>query len=254
MIECCGFSYKCFKFPCGEKHVVLNDIQELPNLLNVTLYYNSDEDIIELLLLNDAIKQIGGHIDQLHIPYVPYSRQDRVSVPGECLSIKVFCDLINTIKANTVVIEDPHSDVTSSLLNNVVVIHQHEIFQTYAYRGDPYYLVSPDGGALKKTYKLAAVMGSQILGVIECSKKRDVKTGEISGIRVNYDEIIHDKDFCIVDDICDGGRTFIEIAKALQKFQPRKIILMVTHGFFTKGLEVFDGLIDEIYTMKGRVK
>lgn len=50
------------------------------------------------------------------------------------------------------------------------------------------------------------------------------------------------------------GGTFIAIAKELKKHKPKQIVLMITHGFFTKGLEVFDGLIDEIYTRKGKVK
>ena len=63
--------------------------------------------------------------------------------------------------------------------------------------------------------------------------------------------------FYIVDDICDGGRTFIEIAKYLKEadsIDSSRIHLMVTHGFFTKGLGVFDGLIDHIYTRKGKIK
>jgi ribose-phosphate pyrophosphokinase len=50
----------------------------------------------------------------------------------------------------------------------------------------------------------------------------------------------------MVDDICDGGRTFIELAKELRGMGAEKVHLYVTHGFFTKGLSVFDGIIDVV--------
>lgn len=245
-----GFSFKSFNFPCGERHIVIKDVEELPSI-QIKFLYEKNEDIIELLLLADAVHNLGLEIEELIMPYVPFSRQDRISVPGESFSLKTFCNLINGIKAKKVMITDPHSDVAVALLNNCEAIYQHEIFSKYLYGKQDFYLVSPDGGALKKIYKLAAI--TKPLGVIECSKKRDVVTGEITGVRATFEELTHGKDFYIVDDICDGGKTFIEIAKKLKSYSPNKIVLMVSHGFFTKGLEVFEGLIDEVYTRNGRV-
>jgi ribose-phosphate pyrophosphokinase len=52
----------------------------------------------------------------------------------------------------------------------------------------------------------------------------------------------------ISDDICDGGYTFIKIAEQLKAKGAERIVLFVTHGIFSKGLEVFDGLVDEVIT------
>ena len=53
----------------------------------------------------------------------------------------------------------------------------------------------------------------------------------------------------IIDDICDGGGTFIPIAKELKAKGCRKVVLYVTHGAFTKGTQVlFENGIDEIFT------
>lgn len=247
----CSLKYKYFNFPTGERHIVIESIGHLP-IANVNLEYENDSEIMELLLINDAIKRLGGKINELHIPYVPYSRQDRINVQGESFSLKVFCDLINYIGANTVHIIDPHSDVTSALLNNAVIIPQHEIFENLLIEKNNFFLVCPDGGALKKIYKLATA--TTPLGIIECSKRRNPLNGEITGVYVPCGEGL-ENDFIIVDDICDGGRTFIEISKVIKQKNPNsKVILMVSHGFFTKGLEVFDGLINEVYTRKGRVK
>lgn len=245
-----GFTYKTFNFPTGEKHVKIEDIDDLP-IINIELNFEKNEDIIELLLLCDAVKEIALPIESIIIPYVPFSRQDRINSVGESFSLRVFCNLINSIGAKRIYITDPHSDVTPALLNNCVVTHQHEVFGKY-FRGiGVHCLVCPDGGALKKIYKLATL--SSPSRVIECSKIRNTSNGEITGVKI-HDAALAGRDFYIVDDICDGGRTFVEIAKVLRDAKANKVVLMVTHGFFTKGLGVFDGLIDEIYTLKGRVK
>lgn len=241
----------CFNFPCGERHIQLNKIPKYGELCDIEFNWNQNA-IWDLLLTADAIKRSGGIVYNIIMPYVPFSRQDRVMIEGEPLSIKVFADLVNSIGAQRVIITDPHSDVTPALINNCFVIPQEDIFSPMFKDKEDFYLISPDAGALKKIYKLAWKLKG-CLGVVECSKQRDIKTGEITQTDISCGNL-WDKDCYIVDDICDGGRTFIEIAKLLKCSHAGKIILMVSHGFFTKGIEVFDGLIDEIYTREGKIK
>lgn len=250
MINPIGFTYEKFNFPVGEMHIKLKTFQ-WHKIVSMEFVFEKNEDIIELLLVVDALKRIDNKLDSLILNYVPFGRQDRVNEYGECFSLKVFADLINSCGFKVVVITDPHSDVTTALINNCYVTPQDYVFAPYFEGKNEFYLISPDGGSLKKIYKLAKLV--DCYDVIECSKLRNTKTGEITGVKVHFDDF-GNKDCYIVDDICDGGRTFIEIAKELKKKNCGRIILMVTHGFFTKGLEVFDGLIDEIYTLKGKVK
>lgn len=245
-----GFIYKSFNFPVGEKHIVIKDPQNIPSNVEILWEYENDAELMEIMLLSNALQSIGRRINKLEIPYVPYSRQDRINVYGECFSLQLFCKLINSLHCDIVEITDPHSDVTPALINNVQIIHQHEVFDGLLRNVGVHSLVSPDAGALKKIYKLAAITNPS--SIIECTKNRNVSTGEIIEIQVRGSLL--DKDLYIVDDICDGGRTFIEIAKILRSGNAKKIVLCVTHGFFTKGLGVFDSLIDEIYTRKGRIK
>lgn len=250
MIKVLDVKTEVIHFPVGEVHVRIKNSPPRP--VDILFEYQNDQEIIELLMTCDALKRSRHTIHNLYIPYVPFSRQDRINEVGECFSLAVFCNLINSIDAENVIVTDPHSDVTPALLKNCTVIDQHHIFlETLVSRHRDYYLISPDGGALKKIYKLATLV--KPIDVIECSKKRDTSTGAIKETHIPLNDF-DGKDCYIVDDICDGGRTFIEIAKVLKQRNAGKVILMVTHGFFTKGLEVFDGLIDEIYTRKGKVK
>lgn len=247
--------YDKFKFPSGELQIVLQkDLIYRNNPTSVTVYfeYQNNEEILELLLLCDTLKRFTGKsIDLLHMPYVPFSRQDRQNCPEECFSLAVFANLINSIGADSVLISDPHSDVTPALIERCKIIPQHKIMALNLQDEEGFWLISPDSGAMKKIHKLAQITNTY--GVVECSKIRNTKTGEITATVVHSGDLLG-KDCYIVDDICDGGKTFIEIAKVLKTKNCGKIVLMVTHGLFTKGLSVFDDLIDEIYVKNERVK
>jgi ribose-phosphate pyrophosphokinase len=71
-----------------------------------------------------------------------------------------------------------------------------------------------------------------------------VKTGKLSGFKV-FAESLAGKTCFIVDDICDGGGTFIGVAEELRKLNAVKIILVISHGIFSKGLSLQN--VDEIY-------
>ena len=259
--------HKTFTFPVGEMQVSVGEFVAMQ--VHVHFTFTKNEDIIELLLFCDAATRQGHKLQQLGMRYVPFSRQDRCNNPGEAFSLKVFCDLVNALKFETVLIQDPHSDVTPALLNNCVIQSQWGLLSSLIeqFVKTPFYLVAPDAGALKKTHKLAQVFstpyytGPIFMGVIESSKIRNTATGDITGTVVHASGLIStvtqgDQDipitYVIADDICDGGRTFIELAKELRSMGALQVHLYVTHGFFTKGKQVFDGIIDEVHSINER--
>lgn len=248
MIKIGNLNYTSFNFPVGEKQIKIKD-SILGQNITIDFKFEHNAEIMELLLLVDALRRSKVNKINLNMLYIPYSRQDRVMVYGESFSLKVFADLINSCKFANVNVYDPHSDVSTALINNCRITEQYRIFSTLLSEKKNYVLVSPDAGALKKITKLSLILKKEI---ILCSKIRDINNGNITGVKI-YSENLGNKDCVIVDDICDGGRTFIEIAKKLKNLTTGKIILCVTHGFFTKGLRVFYGLIDEIYTKDGQI-
>lgn len=253
-------SFERFNFPSGETHIKILTIWD-PATFTLDWEYENDSEFIELALLADTLRRDDPKREIfLNLPYVPFSRQDRVTSKEEPFSLKVFCNLINSLKFDKVFIYDPHSDVTTALLDKCIVLDNlPHVFDSLYREKDEFHLISPDAGSLKKIYKLASSLGDtgiidrDKINIVECSKKRDIKTGEVSETTVHLDDF-SGKDCYILDDICDGGRTFIEIARIIKTRNCGKITLFVTHGFFTKGMSVFEGLIDEIYTRQGRVK
>lgn len=183
----------------------------------------------------------------LEMDYVPYARQDRRCNPGESLGIKVFADYINRMQFDAVLITDPHSDVTVACIDRVYVVDQIEVFG-HLHNFADWYIVAPDLGAMKKAEKFAKFFGAR--GVVSCMKTRNMATGEIISHTVlgaTEDELSGQK-FFVLDDICDGGRTFVGVYHLLNDFAPERIELAVTHGIFSYGTDVVTDLYDAVHT------
>ncbi len=244
---------KCLQFPGGERHIRFDSV-ETPDKVSqarIRADLRSSNDLMDLFLLTDAVRReyIGGIDLHLLCPYFPYARQDRVTMPGEPLSVAVMAKLINAQGYASVEIWDAHSDVTTALIENLNhkqpdVTLLEEIGATCPIAT----IVIPDAGAIKRVSKIAQAAR---LPFILAEKRRNTVTGEIT------DTLVHDLHrsegpYLIIDDICDGGRTFIEIAKAIRVALPGSprptVALYVTHGIFSKGFEELAEHLDFIFT------
>jgi ribose-phosphate pyrophosphokinase len=91
-----------------------------------------------------------------------------------------------------------------------------------------------------------------IKNILTATKVRDIESGKIIRTEVpnlNVTDIDHEFKYVIVDDICDGGRTFIELAKVIKQRRPNtEIYLIVTHGIFSAGLSELKNYFKTIYT------
>lgn len=236
-------------FPGGEIHVEIPELKinkSLPIVVETKL--KSADDIIELMLVSNALlysSDFNGNELILKCLYIPYARQDRVCHKGESFSLQVFVDLLNTLPFNKIICADVHSEIFFDLYRGVVKhITVGDIIWSRKYPTLLYHvIVSPDKGAIKRA-ELAAG-GDDIV----CFSKIRNDDGSISSNIVSNSDMIEGNDILIVDDICDGGGTFIELCKQLKKFNPKSISLYVTHGIFSKELDVlFDAGIKTIYT------
>lgn len=236
-----------FVFSGGEPHIKIQADLDIHQPLIITTRIRSFEDIGFLVLAVDALKRMQVKHISAFIPYFPAARQDRLMVAGEPLSVKVNADIINSLDLERIYVFDPHSEVTPALLNKVTVIYNYDFIEkVIAQMGrENLVLISPDGGALKKIYKLSESLGG--IPVIECSKVRDVATGKLKSFTVYADDL-SGKQGLIVDDICDGGGTFTGLAQSLKEKGIGRLNIAVSHGIFSKGLEVLRPWFDTLYT------
>lgn len=252
-------------FAGGERSVRINgymltspfnpDLKEkMPEGKDLVVYahVDSSDSIMDLLLFTDAFNRLGrgtGHgVKKVcYVPYIPYARQDRVMVPGEPLSSAVFGTLINLCGFDRIIVADPHSDVSPSHIKNVSIFEQYELALDILGEGffDDAIIVAPDAGAIKKVSKLAKRVGHTEIGV--GNKTRDLVTNNITGTSYSGPDA-KGKKIIMIDDICDGGRTFIELGRVLRAQGAREVILYTTHGIYSYGADVFTGVIDEVYS------
>lgn len=242
-----NINYEKFVFSGGEPHIKIQPDFDIHQPVLITTRIRSFEDMGFLLLAVDALQRMQVKEISAFIPYFPAARQDRLMVKGEPLSVKVNAQLINALGLAQVYVFDPHSEVTPALLDKVEVIYNYDfIRRVIAEQGkENLVLISPDGGALKKIYKLSEQLGG--IPVIECSKVRDVATGKLKSFTVYADDL-SGKNGLIVDDICDGGGTFIGLAQSLKEKGIESLSIAVSHGIFSKGTAVLAPYFEKIYT------
>lgn len=232
-----------FRFSGGEVHCKMDYLPTCITMKDYTMNgFMALAEYAEIIY-----RKYPGYKVQITYPYFPYARQDRVISEDEPFSLQIFAKLLNSLHFEKVTIWDPHSDVTPALVNNCVPIHQWNIAGGFLpktlFDDHDIMFVSPDAGAYKKVAKLMPndyriIIGTKIRGTDGTIIKTDL-----------YSPVsLKEKTCVVVDDICDGGKTFIELGKALKHKGAKKLILYVTHGIFSKGLAELFLYYDAVYT------
>jgi ribose-phosphate pyrophosphokinase len=248
--------YETFTFNGGEPHIKIklnnniNTIEKNDGRILITIRINSFNDLGLLFIAVDSIRKISPDSKlSLFMPYFPGARQDRVMVDGEPLTSGVYVKLLDSLKFESITSFDVHSDVVAGMfgvLNTKFINMDNHKFTLDCFK-DIYpkyndilnipYLISPDAGANKKVHELGKFLSMiNPIEIVKCDKTRNVKTGLITNFMVHYDDL-GGKDCVIVDDICDGGGTFLGLAKELKKKNSGDLYLIVSHGIFSNGVE-----------------
>jgi len=248
----------------GEEIAYVTDDHQIPEFVNIERYPDGSpmvkhwpDDPPKRVLLRprdsagflgglfwiDSIKEKGAN-PELVLPCLFGQRQDRVNPDGDCLyTAKSVGKLINMLDLPRVMVLDPHSDVSHAVINRCQVFHVDDIWEHH-FGEDPHFykaVVAADAGGVKRAARIAKLLK---LPLKVADKKRDVSNGKITGFKIEdcsdlfttHEEIdgIDQPHVLVVDDLCDGGGTFIGLEDVLDKIN-LTADLFVTHGLFTKG-------------------
>lgn len=229
-------------FPMGESHLRMGKLDPEDGDADVLIRIRNSEDVFQLQLAVDILKRNGMKLGKLFLPYLPYARQDRVAVPGEPHSLQVFSSIIDNLGFQEVVTVDIHSNVAEACFQKTRFTNYKpfkEVKKWLELIADPKQvtLIAPDEGAIKRTSEYMNLGFSEL---IPCFKKRDPITGKLTGFEVFGK--IKTKEALVIDDICDGGGTFLGLAPKLKEAGAERLFLWCTHGGFTKGV---DDLLNE---------
>lgn len=194
-----------------------------------------DENLMELLLMGDAVKRGEPRKMTVVIPYHGYARQDRIHRQGECLSAQVVAKLIESVGFDKLITVELHNEAILGFFK-IPVLHIYglSIFQDHIKElHEDAVIITPDAGALKRAQRFAESLDLP-LALIE--KKRDLdKPHKILSMRVVGD--VSGKTAIIVDDVIVTGGTLINAAYLLKDKGAKKVIAAATHADFVGGAD-----------------
>jgi ribose-phosphate pyrophosphokinase len=247
--EAGDLAFKTFNFPDGQPHFQLKTYGREFDRVTLEMGLPTSIALLTLELAVDVLRSNGYTDIRLDIRYLMGARMDRPIGWGEPFTLAVIARRINALGLSRVRILDVHSEVAERLIRNSVNVLPRNVVRSViatSLWAEIAAFIIPDKGAKARVAELTKEWGGHR---IQAGKIRDEATGELSGFYVEDHDRIRGAKCLIIDDICDGGGTFIGLAAELRKAGARSVDLYVTHGIFSRGVGVLrTGGIDHIYT------
>lgn len=216
--------------------------------IEVLWEFESEDELIRVCQLSDLVSSLRDYVYLiLKCPYLPYARQDKTISNDSTFAKITFCSILSRFYDEIFCI-DVHSN--NDFYPPITSIYPEKEIEFAINDSNSNLICYPDSGA-KTRYKNKCD--------ILMKKVRDQSTGEIVGIDLDLENSTNHENLpnsivIIVDDLCDGGRTFIETSKVLLSKGASIVNLYTTHGIYSKGLEVIHNSgIDRIYDKTGLV-
>jgi ribose-phosphate pyrophosphokinase len=223
------------KFPNGEKKVqILENLKGEKIITVLDIAPPVDENIIESLLLLDALERQKVAEIILIIPWLGYSLQDRVFRMGEPLSSKVIAGLFNHKTIKKIILLDIHKKAILGYFKRPVVnksavrLFSNIILREYGIKSG--IVVSTDHGGINLAIKLSNILK---LPMVSTKKVRNLNNGLIEKVEISPK--VKGKNVFIIDDGILSGQTILNVAHAIKANGGRSIHCFATHPVFTKG-------------------
>ncbi len=203
-----------------------------------------NENLMETLILVDAIRRSSARRINLICPFLAYCRQDRKVTSREPITAKLVANLIVTSGVDRLVTVDLHADQIQGFYD-IPVDHfvGYPQFAKYIKRKGwkKVVIVSPDVGGVKRANKLADLLGVS-LAIVDKVRKAHNKSevahvvGDVKG-----------KMAIIVDDMIDTGGSVAEAARVLKDYGAKKVVVCATHALLSGGADkrLSESVVDE---------
>lgn len=223
-------AFSTFRFPDGQPHFKLETYEREFNTVTIETRITSPNDLFDVALVNDVLRRAGYNTVNLDILYLMGARMDRAISWAEPFTLQLIANFINQLGFTKVRILDAHSVVATNLIRHAENILPTQIVTGIVETLGQPIIVCPDAGARERVKKMCYKWN-----IANATKKRDPNTGQLSGFELIDPSFVRGKNCLIVDDICDGGGTFIGLIEVLKRSGAEKIYLFTTHGIYSKG-------------------
>ena len=190
----------------------------------------ANDNLMELLIIADALKRSSAARITAVIPYFGYARQDRRTKARTPISAKLVANMITQSGIDRVLTLDLHATQIQGFFDMPVdnlyaaPVFALDVLHTFRDRLDELMVVSPDVGGVQRARELAKRINAP-LSIVD---KRREKAGEVAGMTVIGD--VRGKVCIIVDDICDTAGTLCKAAEVLMEAGATEVHSYITHG------------------------
>jgi ribose-phosphate pyrophosphokinase len=190
----------------------------------------ANDNLMELLIMSDALRRSSAARITAVIPYFGYARQDRRSKARTPITAKLVSNMISASGIERVLTMDLHAAQIQGFFDIPVdnlyasPIFALDVLQQFGGDMSDVMVVSPDVGGVSRARELAKRIGAP-LSIVD---KRREKPGEIAEMTVIGD--VKDKKCIIVDDICDTAGTLCKAAEVLMQHGATEVHSYITHG------------------------
>lgn len=222
------------------------------NYEEITIHweFESEAEVFQLCQLVTLLrKSFRNRAIILRCPYLPYARQDKAVSNTTTFARETFLNLLDYLRITRLETVDVHSPIHPAKHTFKIYNESAESsIQTLMNVTGSVSIGYPDSGAMNR---YGDRTGPYAVG----EKTRDPETG---AVKLNAVSFSHDckpgAPILIVDDICDGGATFIKFATMLKDVGFEDIHLYTSHGIYSKGVQVLrDAGIKRIFNRTGEV-
>ena len=219
------------KFSDGEIKVeILENVRGHETYIVQSTCAPSNANLMELMLITDALKRSSASKITAIIPYYGYARQDRrVRSARVPISAKVIADMMNTVGVDRVLTVDLHSESIQGFFDmpadNVYATKiMHDDIKSRSSNDEPILVVSPDAGGVVRARALAKFLGQSDLAIID---KRRATANESEVMNIIGD--VAGKCCIVPDDMIDTAGTLCNAAQALKDAGAAKVKAYITH-------------------------
>ncbi|MEO0085413.1 MAG: ribose-phosphate pyrophosphokinase [candidate division WOR-3 bacterium] len=221
-------------FADGEIRVVLDENVRGQDVFVVQPTPPRADNLLELLLMIDALKRASADRVTAVIPYYGYARQDRKDKPRVPLSAKLIANMLTRAGVDRILTMDLHAEQIQAFFD-IPVDHLYStpvLIEYFKKKGtDNLVVVAPDTGRANRARGFAQRLGERVPIAIIDKRRPKPNQAEVAHVVGS----VHGRHALIFDDMIDTGGTLLVAASALLKREAVSVSAVATHGVFSHG-------------------